>query len=184
LLDAARRGGAVRIWSAACSSGQEPYSMALAILSLLPEAPSRDIKILATDIDPNVIEKGREGVYTPAELRDVPADVKRRWFTPAPARGEGNLRVADDLRSLVAFRPLNLIGAWPMRGPFHAIFCRNVVIYFEEATQSKLWSRFLPLLARGGCLYIGHSERVTGPALSGFDSVDITTYRTRAGGRQ
>jgi chemotaxis protein methyltransferase CheR len=184
LLDAARRGGAVRIWSAACSSGQEPYSIALTILSLMPEAPSRDIKILATDIDPNVIEKGREGVYTPAELRDVPTDVKRRWFTPAPDQGEGSLRVVDDLRALVAFRPLNLIGAWPMRRPFHAIFCRNVVIYFEEATQSKLWSRFLPLLARGGCLYIGHSERVTGPALSGFDSVDITTYRTRAGGRE
>jgi chemotaxis protein methyltransferase CheR len=183
LLDASRRGGAVRIWSAACSSGQEPYSIALAILSLLPEAPSRDIKVLATDIDPNMIVKGRSGVYTPAELRDVPADLKRRWFTPASDEGQGNLRVAEELRALVAFRPLNLIGAWPMRGPFHAIFCRNVVIYFEEATQSKLWSRFLPLLAPGGCLYIGHSERVTGPALSGFDSVDITTYRTRAGGR-
>jgi chemotaxis protein methyltransferase CheR len=109
--------------------------------------------------------------------------VKRRWFTPASSEGQGHLRVAEEPRALVAFRPLNLIGAWPMRGPFHAIFCRNVVIYFEEATQSKLWSRFLPLLAPGGCLYIGHSERVTGPALSGFDSVDITTYRTRAGGR-
>jgi chemotaxis protein methyltransferase CheR len=183
LLDGARRGAPVRIWSAACSSGQEPYSIALAILSLAPDAASRDIKVLATDIDPNMVERGRKGVYGPAELRDMPAEMKRRWFTPAPEDGQGSLRVVEELRSLVAFRPLNLIGAWPMRGPFHAIFCRNVVIYFEEATQSKLWSRFLPLLAPGGCLYIGHSERVTGPALSGFDSVDITTYRTRARGR-
>ena len=71
----------------------------------------------------------------------------------------------------------------PMSGPLDAIFCRNVVIYFDEETQSQLWSRILPLLSPGGCLYIGHSERVTGPALSGFDSVDITTYRTRARGR-
>jgi chemotaxis protein methyltransferase CheR len=183
LLEAARRGGAVRIWSAACSSGQEPYSLALAILSLMPEAASKDIKVLATDIDPNMVARGRNGVYAPAELRDVPAEVKRRWFVAASEEGQGNLRVAEELRALVAFRPLNLIGNWPMRGPFHAIFCRNVVIYFEEATQSKLWSRFVPLLAPGGCLYIGHSERVTGPALSSLDSVDITTYRTRTGSR-
>jgi chemotaxis protein methyltransferase CheR len=183
LLEAARRGGAVRIWSAACSSGQEPYSLALAILSLMPEAASKNIKVLATDIDPNMVARGRNGVYAPAELRDVPAEVKRRWFVAASEEGQGNLRVAEELRALVAFRPLNLIGNWPMRGPFHAIFCRNVVIYFEEATQSKLWSRFVPLLAPGGCLYIGHSERVTGPALNSLDSVDITTYRTRTGNR-
>jgi chemotaxis protein methyltransferase CheR len=180
LLESARRGGAVRLWSAACSSGQEPYSVALSILSLMPDAASRDIKVLATDIDPNMVERGRSGVYSPAELRDLPADLKRRWFTADASDGQGNLRVVDELRALVAFRPLNLIGHWPMRRPFHAIFCRNVVIYFEESTQSKLWSRLVPLLAPGGCLYIGHSERVTGPALSRVDSVDITTYRTRA----
>jgi chemotaxis protein methyltransferase CheR len=183
LLESARRGGAVRLWSAACSSGQEPYSVALSILSLMPDAASRDIKVLATDIDPNMVERGRSGVYSPAELRDLPADLKRRWFTADASDGQGNLRVVDELRALVAFRPLNLIGHWPMRRPFHAIFCRNVVIYFEESTQSKLWSRLVPLLAPGGCLYIGHSERVTGPALSRVDSVDITTYRTRAGER-
>jgi len=183
LLDGARRGGAVRIWSAACSSGQEPYSLALAILSLMPEAATRDIKVLATDIDPNMVARGRSGVYGPAELSDVPAEVKRRWFAAAPGEAQGSLRAGEELRAIVAFRSLNLIGAWPMRGPFHAIFCRNVVIYFEEATQSKLWSRFVPLLAPGGCLYIGHSERVTGPALSSLDSVDITTYRTRGGAK-
>jgi chemotaxis protein methyltransferase CheR len=183
LLDAARRGASVRFWSAGCSSGQEPYSIALTVLSMLPEAAARDIRILATDIDPNMVARGRSGVYDTAELREVPEDLKRRWFAAAPDEGPGKLRVADDLRTLVAFRPLNLIGSWPMRGPFQAIFCRNVVIYFDETTQSKLWSRIVPLIAPGGCLYIGHSERVTGPAVGALDSVDITTYRIRAGAR-
>jgi chemotaxis protein methyltransferase CheR len=183
LLDAARKGAAVRLWSAGCSSGQEPYSIALTILALMPDAASRDIKVLATDIDPNMVARGRAGIYAPAELREVPADLKRRWFEPAAGDGRDNLRAADDLRALVAFRELNLIGNWPMRGPFHAIFCRNVVIYFEESTQSQLWGRVVPLLASDGCLYIGHSERVSGPALSALDSVDITTYRKRSGAR-
>jgi chemotaxis protein methyltransferase CheR len=184
LLDAARKGAAVRVWSAGCSSGQEPYSIALTILSLMPEAASRDIKILATDIDPNMVARGRIGIYAPAELREAPADLKQRWFEAAPGDERGNLRVRDELRALVSFRALNLISAWPMRGPFHAVFCRNVVIYFDEATQSQLWSRIAPLLSPEGCLYIGHSERVSGPALSALDSVDITTYRKRSGVRK
>jgi chemotaxis protein methyltransferase CheR len=180
LLDAARQGAAVRLWSAGCSSGQEPYSIALAILSLMPDAASRDIRILATDIDPNMVAKGRRGLYGAAELRDVPVDMKRRWFEAVPGEGQDSFCVNADLRALVAFRELNLIGDWPMRGLFHAIFCRNVVIYFEEATQSRLWSRILPLLSPGGFLYIGHSERVSGPANAAFENVDITTYR--AGG--
>jgi len=183
LLDAARRGAAVRLWSAGCSSGQEPYSIALTILSLMPEAASRDIKILATDIDPHMVAKGRGGVYAPAELGDVPAEMKRRWFEDVAGEGRGAVRAVADLRALVAFRELNLIGNWPMRGPFHAIFCRNVVIYFEEATQSQLWGRIAPLLSPGGFLYIGHSERVSGPALGALDSVDITTYRKSSGAR-
>jgi chemotaxis protein methyltransferase CheR len=181
LLDAARRGSPVRIWSSACSSGQEPYSIALTILSVMPDAASRDIKILASDIDPNMVAKGRTGVYPASELREVPAELKKRWFEAVPGDSRGDCRAVDELRSLIGFRQLNLIGNWPMRGPFQAIFCRNVVIYFEESTQSKLWTRFLPLLSPGGTLYIGHSERVTGPALSAFENVEITTYRKRAG---
>lgn len=183
LLEAARRGDALRFWSAGCSSGQEAYSIALAILSLMPEAASRDIKVLATDIDPLMVAKGRRGVYARSELCDVPVEMKRRWFAPALEEARGTLRVGDDLRALVAFRELNLNGNWPMRGLFHAIFCRNVVIYFEEVTQSQLWSRISPLLASGGCLYIGHSERVSGPASGAFESVDITTYRVRGSAR-
>jgi chemotaxis protein methyltransferase CheR len=183
LLDAARQGARVRLWSAGCSSGQEPYSIALTMLSLMPDAASRDVRILATDIDPNMVAKGRRGVYGAAELGDVPVEMRRRWFEAAPGEGRGAQRANDDLRALVAFRELNLVGDWPMRGAFHAIFCRNVVIYFEEATQSRLWSRIPPLLSPGGCLYIGHSERVSGPALGALENVDITTYRLRGGAR-
>ncbi|PWK76250.1 protein-glutamate O-methyltransferase [Aminobacter sp. AP02] len=179
LLDAARRGGRVRIWSAACSNGAEPYSIALTILSLMPEAANYDIRVLATDIDPNMVAMGREGVYSEAALRPVPPDLRRRWFTPVRS-GEGNAFGAnEEMRTIVAFRELNLIGAWPMKGLFQAIFCRNVVIYFEEATQSRIWSRFVPLLTAGGHLYIGHSERVSGPATADFQPEGITTYRLR-----
>jgi chemotaxis protein methyltransferase CheR len=180
LLDAARRGAPVRLWSAGCSSGQEAYSIALAILSLAPEAAARDVRVLATDIDPVMVARGRKGVYGSAELRDVPLEMKRRWFEPVAGEARGVLRANDELRALVAFRELNLNGPWPMRGQFHAIFCRNVVIYFDEATQSQLWSRMLPLLSPGGCLYIGHSERVSGPAQNAFESAAITAYRLRA----
>ncbi|PSJ50313.1 protein-glutamate O-methyltransferase [Pseudaminobacter soli (ex Li et al. 2025)] len=184
LLDAARRGARVRLWSAACSNGAEPYTLALTILSLLPEAAGYDIKILATDIDANMIAAGNQGVYSDAALRPVPAELRRRWFVPVRSGAGKEWGVADELRQLVAFRELNLIApSWPMKGRFQAIFCRNVVIYFEEATQAKIWSRFVPLLTEGGHLYIGHSERVSGPAAADFQPAGITTYKLREAGR-
>jgi chemotaxis protein methyltransferase CheR len=185
LLDAARRGGRVRLWSAACSNGAEPYTIALTILSLLPEAAAYDIRILATDIDANMVAAGHQGVYSEAALRPVPADLRRRWFVPVRSGGAArDWAVADELRQLVAFRELNLIApAWPMKGRFQAIFCRNVVIYFEEATQGRIWSRFVPLLTEGGHLYIGHSERVSGPAAADFQPAGITTYRLKGANR-
>lgn len=175
LLEDAKRGGRVRIWSAACSDGQEPYSIALTVLALLPEANNYDIKILATDIDTKMLAHGRNGVYDSNALAQVPSDLRSRWFV----KTEGNrlFGACDELRELVAFKELNLIGQWPLKGPFQAIFCRNVVIYFEEQTQAKIWSRFVPLLAPKGHLYIGHSERITGPAGSSFGNAGITTYQ-------
>ncbi|MFM9942565.1 MAG: CheR family methyltransferase [Hyphomicrobiaceae bacterium] len=183
LLEAARRGGRVRLWSAACSSGEEPYSIALTILALMPDAASFDVKVLATDINPGMVTHGRRGVYEDTELRDVPAELKARWFTAATDDCAGSWRAADELRALVTFRELNLIGNWPMRGAFQAIFCRNVVIYFDDETQSRVWGRIIPLLASDGCLYIGHSERVSGPAADALRSEAITTYRRRNGVR-
>jgi chemotaxis protein methyltransferase CheR len=182
LLEAARRGGRVRIWSAACSSGEEPYSIALTILSLLPDAPSLDVKVLATDINPSMIEKGRDGVYPEKALASVAADLKKRWFAPAASvDGEPCLTATEPLRSLVVFRELNLIGEWPMRGLFQAIFCRNVVIYFEEATRDKILERFVPKLVPGGWLYMGHSERLGAGVASRFTQDGFTTFRLIAG---
>ncbi len=173
LLDAARSGGKVRIWSAACSSGQEPFSIAMTILSLMPEAPDRDIKVLATDIDPNMVAEGRSGTYAEHLLDGVPDAYRKRW-TSAVAGGE--VRMADELRALVTFNELNLIGEWPMKGAFDAIFCRNVAIYFEDDTQARLWNRFAPLNKVGGALYIGHSERIQGPAVDLYKPDGVTTY--------
>jgi len=174
LLDAARRGGKVRIWSAACSSGQEPFSIAMTILALMPEAADRDVKILATDIDPNMVAEGRSGVYAPHLLDGIPDTYRKRWTSSAPG---GQVKMADDLRALVTFNELNLIGDWPMKGKFDAIFCRNVAIYFEDDTQARLWSRFAPLTQPNGVLYIGHSERIQGPAVSAYKPDGVTTYR-------
>ena len=180
LVATARAGGAVRIWSAACSSGEEPYSIALSILSAMPDAASLDVKVLATDIDPDVLRKGQAGIYGEAAMAPVPADKRQRWFTPQ-TDGEGGKawRAGAELRKLVTFRNLNLIGHWPMRGPFHAIFCRNALIYFKEETQLEVWSRFVPLLAPSGRLYIGHSERLFGEVATMFINEAITTYRLR-----
>lgn len=179
LIESARRGGRVRLWSAACSNGAEPYSIALTILSVLPDAASLDIKILATDIDPNMIAEGTAGTYSDAAMQPVPADLRLRWFTPSRGEEGKSWTAGDALRTLVAFRELNLIGQWPMRGKFDAIFCRNVVIYFEDDTQARLWSRFAPQLQPRGRLYIGHSERVSGPAAALFETEGITTYRLK-----
>jgi chemotaxis protein methyltransferase CheR len=177
LLDHARRGGRVRLWSAACSTGPEPYSMALTVLSLMPEAAKHDVRILATDIDPNVVCEGRRGVYRADAVEPIPNDLRARWMTRISQDGEFGWSVGEDMRKLVSFRELNLIGAWPMKGAFDVIFCRNVVIYFEEETQARVWSRFKPLLTREGRLYIGHSERLNGPAAAAFVSDGLTTYR-------
>ncbi|WP_297371631.1 protein-glutamate O-methyltransferase CheR [Acidocella sp.] len=177
----ARGGGRVRLWSAACSSGQEAYSMALTLLEVMPDAARFDVKILATDIDPNMLREGEAGIYEESLLDAVPAAMRKAHFARMP---DGRWRVSDEARRLVSFKRLNLIGNWPMKAKFQAIFCRNVVIYFDGQTQEMVWSRFLPLLDEGGALYIGHSERVTGAAEPQFQNDGITIYRKQsAGGR-
>jgi chemotaxis protein methyltransferase CheR len=181
LIAQARAGKRVRLWSAACSSGQEPYSMALTLLAGMPDAGRYDIKILATDIDPNVLATGEAGVYENSLLEPVPAPMRKTWFSPMNDES-GRMRANDELRSLISFRKLNLIGSWPMKGKFQAVFCRNVVIYFENDTQETIWSRFVPLMAEDAALYIGHSERVSGPAEAHLRSDGVTIYCKRAGG--
>lgn len=172
-LDGVRKGARLRIWSAGCSSGQEPYCIALTILSVLPDAASYDVKILASDIDTNMIAKGMAGCYSEDLVEAIPSAVRSRWMERDPDDAR-NWRMGEAARSLVAFRPLNLMGDWPMKGQFQAIFCRNVVIYFDEPTQERIFKRFHERLLPGGRLYVGHSERVGVP---GFDTDGLTTYR-------
>lgn len=138
--------------------------------------------MLASDIDPNMLAEGCEGIYAENLLEAVPAKLRTRWFVPVE-EGSRRFSVAPELRELVVFRELNLFGAWPMKGVFQAIFCRNVAIYFEEEMQMKLWSRFAPMLSPGGRLYIGHSERLVGTAATEFESEGVTAYRLRKGSR-
>jgi chemotaxis protein methyltransferase CheR len=181
LAETARRGGRVRLWSAACSSGQEPYSMAVTVLAALPEAPELDVKILATDIDPRILDEAREGAYSDDAIEPVPPSLRGTWFRRTAMGVQRPWRVSDEVRSLVAFRELNLIGEWPMQGRFDVIFCRNVVIYFDEPTQEQVWSRFIPKMNPGATLCIGHSERLAGPAASRLVSTGLTTYVLGAG---
>ncbi|KQT44444.1 chemotaxis protein [Aureimonas sp. Leaf454] len=174
LLAQAKRGGRVRIWSAGCSNGHEPYSIALTILSLMPDAANHDVRILATDIDPNVVAFGRAGIYDDATLEAVPKPLRQRWFKPAP---NDSSEVSDAMRDLVSFRELNLIGDWPMQGTFQALFCRNVTIYFDQPTREKIWHRFCRYLEPGGWFYMGHSERLTGPAMDHLAFEGTTAYR-------
>lgn len=172
LAPAARAGGRVRLWSAGCSLGHEPYSMALCVLAELPEAADLDVRILATDIDAQVVARAREGDYAAEEAAPVPADLARLGLTP---RGD-RVRMAEAVRGLVRFGVVNLNGDWPMRGRFDVIFCRNVAIYFDEPTQGRLWTRLGERLTPAGCLCVGHSERVDDPALI---TQGLTLYRRR-----
>ena len=175
-----RKGERLRIWSAGCSTGQEPYSIALTLLSVLPDARAHDVKLLAIDINRLVLDTARKGLYPAEEVISVPAELRKSWMEPT---GTGTLRMDEAARGLVSFRPLNLVSSWPMRGPFDAIFCRNVVIYFDEKTQARLLNRLSALLRPGGFLYLGHSERMIGPAEALFRLDGTTTYRKIGGER-
>ncbi len=155
----AARGQRARIWSAGCSSGEEPYTIAIVAREVLG-AGADGVRILATDLSTRVLRRAREAVYRDQDIADVPPALAHRHFVRAPGSPDAQ-RVADQTRALVQFARLNLMGDWPMRGPFDAIFCRNVMIYFNRETQQKLVARYARLLAPGGWLFVGHSESLT-----------------------
>jgi chemotaxis protein methyltransferase CheR len=174
LVARAVNGGSVRIWSAGCSSGQEPYSIAMEILRLDPQAGDRDIRILATDIDPAILDVAREAIYRDETIQGVPDADRKEFFEET---GDGLFKVRRKLRHLVTFRELNLIAPWPMKRQFDVIFCRNVVIYFNEDTQRRLWPRFESALAPGGTIFVGHSERIHDMPGLNLKNVGVTAYR-------
>ncbi|MDJ0820455.1 MAG: protein-glutamate O-methyltransferase [Paracoccaceae bacterium] len=178
LVSTARAGGRVRIWSSACSSGQEAYCIAMTVLEALPEAASLDVRILATDIDQVIVARARDGIYPDTELETLPGSMQKRFFEPA--QHGGDMQASDDLKRLITFAELNLVAPWPFKGPFDAIFCRNVAIYFDQATQERLWARLGEVLRPSGYLFIGHSERLTGVASAQFETAGVTAYQKRA----
>ena len=166
----------LRIWSAGCSTGQEPYTIALTLLSALPELKRWDFKILATDIDTAVIAKAASATYPDSELNGLSPE-RTRLFDKL---SDGRIKVPAAIASLVSFKQLNLMSTpWPMKGPFDAVFCRNVAIYFDKPTQAQVFGRLGAILAPGGFLYIGHSENL-GAGGAGFRLVGKTIYQSRS----
>lgn len=151
----------LRIWSAGCSTGEEPYTIALVLRREIVDIARRDVRVLATDIDTDVLAKAGRGEYTADALDSIP-DAYCRYVPPVKDSNPQTVRIAHEIRSLITFRRLNLMDAWPIKGPFDAIFCRNVMIYFDGPTKSKLIERFVELIKPGGWLYIGHSESLLG----------------------
>ena len=168
----------LRLWSAGCSTGEEPYSIAMTVAETLGSNLSVwDTRILATDIDSQVLARATSGVYPDERIEGIAPGRQRRWFKRGTGVNAAKVKVVEDLQSLIAFRQLNLVdAAWPMRGPFDIIFCRNVVIYFDKPTQKKLFSRYADLLAPDGYLYVGHSESLHGTS-DRFKLIGRTIYQ-------
>jgi len=177
LLDRARAGGRVRLWSAGCSTGQEAYSMAMTLLDAAPDAASLDIKILATDIDPYVIATAKQGFYDSRAVGGISSTLMEKFLSPAKNGPRDGYLISTEIQNLISFRELNLLRPWPISRSFDVIFCRNVVIYFDEKTQLSLWPRFESVTAPEGWLFVGHSERLSDKLETGFETVGPTTYR-------
>jgi chemotaxis protein methyltransferase CheR len=150
-------GRRLRVWSAGCSTGEEPYSIAITLLEHFRDLGRWDARILATDLDTQVIEHAKAGNYSNERIERLPPEIQKRWFRPS-VHAPNSVDIAPQPRQLITFKQLNLMSGWPMRGPFDIIFCRNVIIYFDKSTQATLVERFANLLRPRGYLVIGHSE--------------------------
>lgn len=150
--------GKIQLWCSASSTGEEPYSMAMAMVQAF-KTFSPPVHILATDLDTNVLAKAQLGIYSLDKLEKIPKEKLKQFFLKGKGHHAGSARVRPELRNMITFRQLNLLDeSWPIRGPFDAIFCRNVMIYFDKQTQYKILKKFVPLLAPDGLLFAGHSE--------------------------
>jgi chemotaxis protein methyltransferase CheR len=148
----------VRIWSAGCSTGEEPYSIAMTVLETVKDIERWDIRILATDLDSDVLDKASRGIYTAERLRTLSPERRERFFVRYPNAKEPSFQVRPELQRLITLKQLNLMHPFPHKGPLEAIFCRNVVIYFDKDTQRDLIARMSRLQRHGDVLFLGHSE--------------------------
>ncbi|MGZ5836548.1 MAG: CheR family methyltransferase [Xanthobacteraceae bacterium] len=171
--------GRLRIWSAGCSSGEEPYTIAAVLARDIPDMKRHDIRMLATDIDTEILNKAARGEFSGNSVDEVPEKYRQFFEHSEDARGNPIVVIPEPLRSIIAFRQLNLLGPWPLKGLFDVIFCRNVMIYFDGPTKTKLVDRFTEQLKPGGWLYIGHSESLIG-SHPGLKLMGRTIYRREA----
>jgi chemotaxis protein methyltransferase CheR len=164
----------IRVWSTGCSSGEEPYSLAITLMEANPRLDRRDVKILATDISRRMIEKARRATYGAEQIDKVPFPLIHKYFEYCAEHSKYTVR--SDARNLVHFARLNLMDDWPMTGQFDVIFCRNVMIYFDRPTQKALIQRLWSVLKEGGHLMIGHSESLL-PLTQSFKYIKPAVYR-------
>jgi len=168
----------LRIWSAGCSTGEEPYSIAMTVKKVVPE--SWDVRILATDIDSNVVSTAKKGIYTLDRINGIDRALLKKWFLKGSGINQGKALVNAELKAMIAFKKLNLMHEWPMKGMMDVIFCRNVVIYFDKPTQTKLFNRYADQLHPEGYLFVGHSEALF-KVTDRFDLIGNTVYTKRKG---
>lgn len=166
----------LRIWSAGCSTGEEPYSLAMILREAVPDIDNMDIRILASDLDTNVVQTAAQGIYQEKRIEGLDERRCQRWFKRGRGVHSGKVKVEPDLQRLIAFRQLNLMKDWPMQNNFDVIFCRNVVIYFDKPTQRTLFDRFANVLVPDSHLFIGHSETLSNIS-DRFELIDKTVYR-------
>jgi len=174
----ASSGRRLRIWSAGCSTGEEAYSLAITLRESWPDLQKWDARILATDLDTEVLSTCRAGLYPAERVEKMPRKQRNRWFLKSSVDGRQMIKVRPELRELITFKQLNLMEEWPMRGKFDVIFCRNVMIYFDKPTQKTLVERYAGLLENDGHLFVGHSESLFN-VTDRFTLLGKTIYRKK-----
>jgi chemotaxis protein methyltransferase CheR len=176
LLRAKSKEKTIRIWSAGCSTGEEPYSIAISVCEAMGNARGWDVRILATDISTKALDTAQSGIYEHEAVSDISEDIVRRYFLRGTGENAGRIKVKDFLKGMVRFRRLNLKDkVYPFNKDFDVIFCRNVMIYFDEDMKQHVLSMFHRHLSDNGYLFLGHSETMFGS--NGFKPVFITTYK-------
>ena len=166
----------IRIWSAGCSTGEEPYSIAMVVREFFEDYDGWDVKVVATDLDSNVIDKGKAGVYDIGRVDGLSLEYKKRWMKRGKGDQSNLVKMKSELQNLITFKQLNLLHGWPIKGPIDIIFCRNVVIYFDKETQRNLFDRYADVLSSDGHIFIGHSENMFN-VCDRFESLGNTIYQ-------
>lgn len=174
-----RSTGRLRIWSSACSTGEEPYSIAIVLKEQQELLGRADVKVLATDLDSNVLATAAAGRYPAERIRQVSAARVAAYFQRGTDAQRDIIQVVPAVRQMITFKRLNLTHEWPMRGPFDAIFCRNVVIYFDLETKRALFERMARLQPPGAILFLGHSENLYRIS-DAYELIGRTIYRRRS----